>query len=131
MLIKMDESYFTNPIARHIWDIKYRHREAGEARDATLADTWGRIASALAANEPRERAQWQARFYSALAGFKFLPGGRKVVALGGMKSLYSDSYFTPEQFWRRYNKAAYDRLKQKYDPGHVFKDIYRKCVLKE
>lgn len=76
MLIKMDESYFTNPIARHIWDIKYRHREAGEARDATLADTWRRIASALAANEPRERAQWQARFYSALEGFKFLPGGR-------------------------------------------------------
>lgn len=65
------------------------------------------------------------------AGFYNRQVEEKVIALGGMKSLYSDSYFTPEQFWRLYNKAAYDRLKQKYDPGHVFKDIYRKCVLKE
>lgn len=77
-------------------------------------------------------------FWDAISGRKRLPAGfynrqieEKVIALGGMKSLYSDSYFTPEQFWRLYNKAAYDRLKQKYDPGHVFKDIYRKCVLKE
>lgn len=55
----------------------------------------------------------------------------KVTALGGMKSLYSDSYFTPEQFWQIYNKPAYDRLKEKYDPDGALKDIYRKCVLKE
>lgn len=55
----------------------------------------------------------------------------KVIALGGMKSLYSDSYFTPEQFWKIYNKPAYDRLKEKYDPDGALKDIYRKCVLKE
>ena len=55
----------------------------------------------------------------------------QVIALGGIKSLYSDSYFTPDQFWQIYNKPAYDRLKKKYDPEGVFKDIYRKCVLKE
>ena len=55
----------------------------------------------------------------------------QVIALGGIKSLYSDSYFTPDQFWQIYNKPAYDRLKNKYDPDGVFKDIYRKCVLKE
>jgi FAD/FMN-containing dehydrogenase len=55
----------------------------------------------------------------------------KVIALGGMKSLYSDSYFTPDQFWKIYNKPDYDRLKQKYDPHGALKDIYRKCVLKE
>ncbi len=55
----------------------------------------------------------------------------KVVELGGMKSLYSDSYFTPEQFWGIYNKPAYDRLKAKYDPTGRLKDLYRKCVLRE
>ena len=55
----------------------------------------------------------------------------QVIALGGMKSLYSDSYFTPEQFWQIYNKPEYDRLKGRYDPAGRLKDIYRKCVLRE
>ncbi len=54
-----------------------------------------------------------------------------VQALGGMKSLYSDSYYTREQFWGLYNQSAYDQLKKKYDPNGKFKDLYRKCVLKE
>jgi hypothetical protein len=48
-----------------------------------------------------------------------------------MKSLYSDSYFSPEQFWEIYNRPAYERLKKKYDPGGALKDLYRKCVLRE
>jgi FAD/FMN-containing dehydrogenase len=56
---------------------------------------------------------------------------RKVMELGGMKSLYSDSYFTPEEFWRLYNKPAYDALKEKYDPDGRLRDLYRKCVLRE
>jgi FAD/FMN-containing dehydrogenase len=55
----------------------------------------------------------------------------KVLELGGNKSLYSDSYFTPEQFWSVYNRAAYDVLKRKYDPQGRLKDLYRKCVLRE
>ena len=55
----------------------------------------------------------------------------QVMALDGMKSLYSDSYFTPEQFWKMYNKPVYERLKGKYDPNHALGDIYHKCVLKE
>lgn len=54
-----------------------------------------------------------------------------VKQLGGIKSLYSDSYFTPQQFWEIYNKNSYDKLKQKYDPQAKLKDIFRKCVLKE
>ena len=53
------------------------------------------------------------------------------MALAGMKSLYSDSYFTRDQFWQIYNKAAYDRLKMKYDRDGALKDIDRKCVLRE
>jgi FAD/FMN-containing dehydrogenase len=66
------------------------------------------------------------------------PGGHhnrlienKVAALGGIKSLYSDSCYEPQAFWAIYNRAAYDALKQKYDPGHAAKDLYQKCVLKQ
>jgi FAD/FMN-containing dehydrogenase len=55
---------------------------------------------------------------------------QKVLEYGGMKSLYSDSYFTPEEFWRLYNQPAYDALKRRYDPDGRLKDLYRKCVLK-
>ncbi len=41
------------------------------------------------------------------------------------------SVFTPEEFWRIYNKPAYDALKRKYDPFGRFRDLYAKCVLRE
>lgn len=56
---------------------------------------------------------------------------RKVTELGGIKSLYSDSYYPPEEFWEIYNWPAYRRLKQKYDPQGRLKDLYAKCVLRE
>ena len=54
----------------------------------------------------------------------------KVAELGGIKSLYSDSYYTPEAFWEIYDRAAYQRLKEKYDAEGRFKDLYAKCVLR-
>jgi FAD/FMN-containing dehydrogenase len=56
---------------------------------------------------------------------------RKVQELGGIKSLYSDSYFPPSEFWTIYDKTAYDALKKKYDPNGAFKNLYEKTVLKE
>ena len=56
---------------------------------------------------------------------------RKVAGLGGMKSLYSDSFYTPEEFWAIYNRPAYDALKAKYDPKRHLKNLYAKCVLRE
>jgi len=53
---------------------------------------------------------------------------RKVLELGGIKSLYSDSYFTPQAFWSAYNGEGYRALKQRYDPKGRFKDLYAKCV---
>ncbi len=77
-------------------------------------------------------------FWDVIRGREKLPAGhynrlveRKVMALGGLKSLYSDSYFTPEEFWRLYNKPAYDALRRKYDPAGRFRDLYAKCVQKE
>jgi FAD/FMN-containing dehydrogenase len=77
-------------------------------------------------------------FWDVIRGRKPWPEGHynrqvenKVKQLGGMKSLYSDSYFTPEDFWSFYNKDAYDALRRKYDPQNRQRDLYRKCVLKE
>jgi FAD/FMN-containing dehydrogenase len=53
---------------------------------------------------------------------------KKVSALDGMKSLYSDAYYTEEQFWDIYNKDEYIYLKSLYDPKNHFKDLYAKCV---
>ena len=55
---------------------------------------------------------------------------RRVVELGGIKSLYSDSFFTPDEFHRYYGGEAYRRLKAKYDPQAAFAPLYEKCVLR-
>ncbi|HTI21732.1 MAG TPA: FAD-binding oxidoreductase [Kutzneria sp.] len=53
---------------------------------------------------------------------------RVVAELGGHKSLYSDSYYPPEEFWRFYNGEAYRRVKRDYDPANRLPDLYDKCV---
>jgi len=55
---------------------------------------------------------------------------KKVTELGGIKSLYSDSYFEREEFERLYGGEAYRQLKAKYDPGNAFPGLYEKVVLK-
>jgi FAD/FMN-containing dehydrogenase len=55
---------------------------------------------------------------------------KKVVELGGIKSLYSDSFFPPEEFHRLYGGDAYRKLKDKYDPAGAFPGLYEKCVLR-
>ena len=54
----------------------------------------------------------------------------KVAALGGIKSLYSESFYPEEEFARRYGGEAYAALKRKYDPGGAFPTLYEKCVLR-
>jgi FAD/FMN-containing dehydrogenase len=56
---------------------------------------------------------------------------REVARLGGVKSLYSDSYYSEEEFWTVFNRPAYQTLKQAYDPHGRFGDLYGKCVLKQ
>ncbi|PWT76241.1 MAG: hypothetical protein C5B46_01485 [Proteobacteria bacterium] len=56
---------------------------------------------------------------------------RKVQEFGGIKSLYSDSFYPPDEFWRTYNGDAYRALKRKYDPKGAFKDLYQKCVQRQ
>ena len=80
-------SHFSAPIAEQIWDMKYRLKAAdGSAIDATVEETWARIARALAAGE-RDPAKWQPQFYAALADFKFLPAGRIIAGAGTGRSV--------------------------------------------
>jgi len=55
---------------------------------------------------------------------------RKVAELGGIKSLYSESFFAEEEFHRLYGGEAYAALKRKYDPQGAFPTLYEKCVLR-
>ncbi|GAB3280142.1 FAD-binding oxidoreductase [Parasphingorhabdus pacifica] len=51
-----------------------------------------------------------------------------VSALDGHKSLYSTSYYEPDEFWRLYNRPVYQRLKERYDPEGRLPGLYEKCV---
>ncbi|MDP1990284.1 MAG: FAD-binding oxidoreductase [Syntrophales bacterium] len=55
---------------------------------------------------------------------------RIVQALGGRKSLYSQSFFPEDEFRRLYNGDAYQTLKAKFDPQRAFGDLYQKTVLR-
>ena len=54
----------------------------------------------------------------------------EVMRLGGVKSLYSDSFFTRAQFARAYRMDEYAALKAKYDPAGRMLGLYEKCVLR-
>ena len=53
-----------------------------------------------------------------------------VEQLGGIKSLYSDTYYSEDKFWQIYNQGTYQTLKRKYDSNKRLKDLYDKCVLR-
>jgi len=56
---------------------------------------------------------------------------REVARLGGIKSLYSDSYYAADEFRATYGGDAYRRLKARYDPQGRLGDLYAKCVLRQ
>jgi ribonucleoside-diphosphate reductase alpha chain len=80
-------SRFDTPIAENIWDMKYRFKEMdGTPIDGTVEDSWRRIARALAEVEA-DPAKWEAEFYAALEGFRFLPAGRITAGAGTGRSV--------------------------------------------
>ena len=75
------------PISSQIWDMKYRLKgPGGELLDATIEDSWRRVAKALAAPEA-DSAAWQEKFYQALTDFRFLPAGRILAGAGAGRSV--------------------------------------------
>jgi FAD/FMN-containing dehydrogenase len=53
---------------------------------------------------------------------------RRVSELRGHKSLYSDSYYSREEFDERYGGALYSTVKHRYDPDSRLPDLYAKAV---
>ena len=77
-------------------------------------------------------------FWDVIRGRKELPAGyynRKieeaVASLGGIKSLYSSSYYPEEEFWSLYGGKAYQTLKQRSAPEMRLNDLYQKSVLRQ
>jgi ribonucleoside-diphosphate reductase alpha chain len=71
-------------ISSQIWDMKYRFKAAdGTPIDQDMAETWARVALALAqAERPEVRSERAQEFAAALAGHKFLPAGRILAGAG-------------------------------------------------
>jgi ribonucleoside-diphosphate reductase alpha chain len=71
-------------ISHQIWDMKYRLKAPdGTPLDRDVADSWSRVALALAwADGPDRRVASAQEFASALAGHKFLPAGRILAGAG-------------------------------------------------
>ena len=52
----------------------------------------------------------------------------KVSELDGHKSLYSDAYYSPEEFNQLYGGETYNTVKKTYDPDARLLDLYAKAV---
>ncbi|NKY36099.1 FAD-binding oxidoreductase [Nocardia speluncae] len=53
---------------------------------------------------------------------------KTVTEFDGHKSLYSDSYYEPEEFAALYGGERYKELKKRYDPDQRLLDLYSKAV---
>src|SRR5437868_1535886 len=76
-------------ISESIWDMKYRLKAPdGTPVDRDVADSWARVAMALAEVEAPDRRVTHAKeFAHALAGHKFLPAGRILAGAGTGRSI--------------------------------------------
>ncbi len=73
-----------DPIGHEIWDMKYRLKDSGgEPREASVTETWARVAAAAASGEaPGEQKRWATAFAKILADYRFLPAGRILAGAG-------------------------------------------------
>ncbi len=77
----------TTPIARDIWDLKYRFRPGdGRPTDSSLAETFSRVAHAVARAEGNP-AFWAQRFEDLLSDTRFLPAGRILAGAGTQRAV--------------------------------------------
>jgi ribonucleoside-diphosphate reductase alpha chain len=70
------------PIAQQIWAEKYRFSPPEGEPEASVEQTWARVAAACAMPETLDRPRWGTHYYEAMSGFKFLPAGRILAGAG-------------------------------------------------
>ncbi|WP_421930696.1 adenosylcobalamin-dependent ribonucleoside-diphosphate reductase [Phenylobacterium sp.] len=79
---------FDNPLAGEIWSSKYRFAPHGGGGDASLAETWARVARAVSEPEaPERREAFRAEVMDALTDYRFLPAGRILAGAGTQRSV--------------------------------------------
>jgi ribonucleoside-diphosphate reductase alpha chain len=78
----MHQDPFNNEVSRDIWRRKYRYDDGVTLFEASIDDTWRRVAQAVASVEVERSDAWQTRFYDLLQDFRFLPGGRILAGAG-------------------------------------------------
>src|SRR3546814_18571361 len=96
-------------LSQEIWDMKYRLKSAsGEPVDKTMADSWWRIARALAAAEPEPAARkaMASQFFAALEDFRFLPAGRIPAGAGPERNVPLFTFFVLGTIPAQKEKAA-------------------------
>src|SRR5690242_17452312 len=75
-------------ISRQIWEMKYRFAPLKGEGERGVADSWARVALALAAAEaPDQRLAQAEAFARALSGHRFLPAGRILAGAGTGRSV--------------------------------------------
>src|SRR5262245_9122535 len=85
----MIDTQAMSDISHQIWDMKYRLKAPdGTPLDRDVADSWARVALALAQAEAPDRRWTHAQgFAHALAGHKFLPAGRILAGAGTARNV--------------------------------------------
>jgi len=78
---------FLSSVSFRIWDAKYRLKRTDGTQEASIKETWRRVAQSLAAVEDTEATRWEERFYDILDDFRFLPGGRILAGAGSGKAV--------------------------------------------
>ena len=71
------------PIAKEIWEAKYRHNPREGTGDADFSDTAARVARAVVeAEAPGQREHWEGRFRELIDSLAFIPAGRILAGAG-------------------------------------------------
>jgi ribonucleoside-diphosphate reductase alpha chain len=78
---------FDDELARWVWEQRYRWHGPQPPADADVQGTRARVARAVAAAEPAQRAEWERKFLSLLSDWRFLPGGRILAGAGTGRSV--------------------------------------------
>lgn len=75
-----------------------KDEETGDRIENTPEEMWARVSKAIAESErtPAKQREWEEKFYKALEGFKFVPGGRILKGAGASGELtFYNCYVIP------------------------------------
>jgi ribonucleoside-diphosphate reductase alpha chain len=101
-----------NELSRRVWDARYRYAPGTDAvPERSIAETWDRVAGALASVEAIRRGAWQRAFRKALVDFKFLPAGR-ILAGAGVASTVTLANCFASGVLEESTEAIFDRLRE-------------------